>query len=498
MAIITEEAELEPQTNEQTEPTSPSKNPKTKPRAKPKEHTKETQTKRQTQSRSNPFEFWFYFTVSVSLITLLTAALSSLYSSTDPKSFFLSLPSPLRHHYSKGRTIKVQLEQNQKPVEVFALESGNKHASSEKVVMVHGLGLSSFSYRKVVDFLGTKGVHGVVFDLPGNGFSDKSMEVMEERGNGLFEKLLDVYGLIKEKGVFWAFDVMVETGEVPYAEIQSHFDKKKSVVRPIMLSNEKAGKVLGQVIETLGLAPVHLVLHDSSLGMVANWILKNSELVRSVTLVDTGSRPALPLFALQMPVVREVLLGLNFAYERLISLCCSKGIGGSDLEAHRVLLSGMDGRRAVVGTGMGLNTSFDVAEWSSLDGVKGLPMQIIWSNTWSKEWTEEGRKVAKALPQAKFLAHSGGRWPEEDAVDELAQEIVNFVSSLPKSVRQTEEEPIPEHIQKMLDEAKANEHHHHHHHGHGHAGHGHDHGHAHIHAPGYMDAYGLGGHGWGG
>ena len=63
------------------------------------------------------------------------------------------------------------------------------------------------------------------------------------------------------------------------------------------------------------------------------------------------------------------------------------------------------------------------------------------------------------------------------------------MSSLPKTVRQVEEEPIPEHIQKMFDEAKDTDHHHHHHHGH-------DHAHAHAHAAGFMDAYGLG-HTWG-
>ena len=84
-------------------------------------------------------------------------------------------------------------------------------------------------------------------------------------------------------------------------------------------------------------------------------------------------------------------------------------------------------------------------------------------------------------------------WSQENAADELAENIVKFVSSLPKSARRVEEEPIPEHVQKMLDEAKDS---HHHHHGHG--GHGnHDgHTHAHTHGAGYMDAYGLG-HGWG-
>ncbi|KAL5980951.1 hypothetical protein ACLOJK_028871 [Asimina triloba] len=83
----------------------------------------------------------------------------------------------------------------------------------------------------------------------------------------------------------------------------------------------------------------------------------------------------------------------------------------------------------------------------------------------------------------------------EDAPDEVAKKIADFVSSLPKSTRQIEEEPVPEHIQKMFDEANAG-HHHHHHHDHGHSGHAHYGGHEHAHAAGYMDAYGLG-HGWG-
>lgn len=81
---------------------------------------------------------------------------------------------------------------------------------------------------------------------------------------------------------------------------------------------------------------------------------------------------------------------------------------------------------------------------------------------------------------------------------EIAEKISQFVLLLPKTVRKVEQEPIPDHIQKMLDEAKANGHDHLHHDGHGH-GHGHDHhGEAHIHGANYMDAYGLGQgpHGW--
>ncbi|XWS57537.1 hypothetical protein CRYUN_Cryun09bG0183000 [Craigia yunnanensis] len=81
----------------------------------------------------------------------------------------------------------------------------------------------------------------------------------------------------------------------------------------------------------------------------------------------------------------------------------------------------------------------------------------------------------------------------EGIAGELAENVAQFVSSLPKTVRQVEEEPITEHVQKMFDEANDtdNHHHHHHAHAHGHVAHGHDH----AHAAGFMDAYGLG-HTW--
>lgn len=51
-------------------------------------------------------------------------------------------------------------------------------------------------------------------------------------------------------------------------------------------------------------------------------------------------------------------------------------------------------------------------------------------------------------------------------------------------MRKVEDEPLPEHIQKIFNEAQGGDHHHHHHHDHTHMG-------------GHMDPYGMG-HGWGG
>ncbi|KAK1582421.1 hypothetical protein Q3G72_014778 [Acer saccharum] len=406
---------------------------------------------------------------------------SSLFSKTPD-----NLPSSLRRHYSSGRIIKVQMSPNRSPIELFTFQNGVK--STENVLIVHGLGVSSFSFRGMVESLGSRGVRVIAVDLPGSGFSDRSTMEVAERSDGSLQRLRDVYGLIQEKGIFWAFDQIVETGQIPYEEIMKSRVLERKSVKSIELGSEELGRVLGQVIQTMNLAPVHLVLHDSALLMSANWVSENSGLVKSITLVDTGLKPALPSLVLGLPLIREFLLGSSLAYERLIRSCCVKKIGGFDFQASRVLLKGRDGSRSIAEMGRRLNYSFNIGEWGGSDAIKGLPIQVLWS----KEWSEEGRQAAEALSQAKFVEHSGGRWPQEDTADELAENIAEFVSSLPKSVRQTEEEHIPEHIQMMFDKEQTGDHHHdHHHQSHG----GHDHHHGHGNAD-YMDAYGLG-NAWG-
>ncbi|XP_042511973.1 protein AUXIN RESPONSE 4-like [Macadamia integrifolia] len=435
---------------------------------------------------ANAFVFWAYFTLAVSVVTIGFVFLSSL-TPQDDKPWFLSLPNDIRQYYSNGRTIKVQLNLNRPPIEVFAIEEGPRDA--EAVVLVHGFGCSSYSFRQLIRSLGSSGIHAVAFDLPGSGFSDKSTLEEDERWGGVvLGGLWDVYSVIKEKGLFWGFDQLIETGQIPYEELEIKVSTTRSI-KPLSLNSEQMGRVIGQVIETMGLSPVHLVLHDSAVGMGASWSLENSGSVSSLTLLDSATKSiALPLWVLEMPVLREFLLGSSSAFAGFLRLCCSRSIEKSVAEAHRVLLKRRDGRRAIVGVGKGLNYSFSLKEWASSEVVKGIPLQVLWSSNWSEAWSKEGRQVAETVPQAIFLSHSGGRWPQEDAADDIAGSIARFVFSLPKSVRQVKEEPMPD------DDAHETHHHHHSHGDHGHHHHHHHGGHDHAHA-GYMDAYGLG-HGW--
>ncbi|KAI7747314.1 hypothetical protein M8C21_021115 [Ambrosia artemisiifolia] len=433
----------------------------------------------------NPFTFWFYFTISVSIITLIFITISNLYTHQDPKTWFLTLPTNLRHHYSNGRTIKVQPTVNKDPIEVFSIQAGPKD-SLNKVLIIHGLGCSSYLFSKVVNFLGQNGVHAAAIDLPGSGFSDKFELVTEEKEIKGFGKVLEMYDEIKEKGIFWGFDQLVEQGYVNYDYPENEVRVSKvTSLKAIELGPDEMGRVLGQVIDALGLGQVDLVLHDSAFNLGANWVAKNLGLVRSVTLVDSvADGSVFPLWVLKVPVVREVVSGFGFVFDNVVRGCCSRRDGVVDSESHRVLLKGRGGVKAVVEMGKRMNSSFDVGEWSKLDGVKNLPMQVIWSSGSSDEWVEKGRKLAEVLPQAAFVTHSGGCWPQDDTADELAESIREFVSRLPQPIKASKKkEPVPDHIREMLDEATANVHHH----GFG----GHDRSHGHGKEVGYPSGYGL-------
>ncbi|MFS7986638.1 putative alpha/beta hydrolase-1 [Helianthus anomalus] len=439
------------------------------------------------KSTPNPFTFWFYFTISVSIITLIFVTISNLYTQQDPKTWFLTLPTNLRQHYSSGRTIKVQPTVHSGSIEVFSIQDGPLDSSS-KVLFVHGLGCSSYVFSKIVKSLGKNGVHAVAIDLPGSGFSDKFELVTEEKEVSGFGRVLEMYNEIKEKGIFWGFDQLVEQGYVnyDYAENEVRMSKVTSL-KAIELGPDEMGRVLGQVIDAMGLGPVDLVLHDSAFNLGANWVAKNLGVVRSVTLVDSASdQSAFPLWVLKVPVVRGVVSGLGFVFDKVVRSCCSKTGGVLDSESHRLLLKSADGVKSVLEMGKKMNSSFDAGEWGKLDGVKNLPMQVIWSSGLSNEWIEKGRQLAEVLPHATFVTHSGGCWPQDDTADELAESIRKFVSSLPKPIKDSKKkEPVPDHIRELLDEVTANVHHH------GFGGHDHSHSHGHGKEAGYPSGYGL-------
>lgn len=78
---------------------------------------------------------------------------------------------------------------------------------------------------------------------------------------------------------------------------------------------------------------------------------------------------------------------------------------------------------------------------------------VLWSGSFSDKWINEGKKVTAALPDTRFVYHYGGRWPQVDAYEEISNVIAEFVTSLPKSVENENEEHRSHSIDHSFDEA---------------------------------------------
>lgn len=112
-------------------------------------------------------------------------------------------------------------------VRSFVREQGD----GEPVVLMHGVPVSSFLYRKVLPLLAERGLRGVAFDLPGLGLAEKP---------GAFDYT-------------W-------TG---------------------------LGRWTGEAVDRLDIERCHLVLHDIGGPIGLEWALHNRDRVRTLTVLDT-------------------------------------------------------------------------------------------------------------------------------------------------------------------------------------------------------------------
>ncbi|XP_062197055.1 protein AUXIN RESPONSE 4-like [Phragmites australis] len=360
-------------------------------------------------SLASALPFWFYLAAAVSLLALV---LPHLLPASSPA----SLPPLLRRHLAAGRVLKLDPSPG-----LFALTSRPAGGSPAHCVLIlPGLAAGSFSFRRVIPALSSRGILAAALDLPGQGLSPAPPPAAAPARASALREIID-------RGVFHAFEHLVQTGEVPYQEpAAAGAPPAASPYAPT-----EAAAAVARAVEAFGVAPVHLVLHDSALAAGVAFASANPGAVRSVTLVDaTASLPAFPAAVFDVPVLGRLVLQLPALFRGLVRLCCARAMGAEEAEAHRAAMRGEGRTQGVVEAWKAMNQSLELGEWRlSSEEVRRLPMMVLWSGTWSDKWIDEGKKVAAALPDAKFVYHSGGRWPQEDAYEEISELIAEFVTS---------------------------------------------------------------------
>jgi pimeloyl-ACP methyl ester carboxylesterase len=212
---------------------------------------------------------------------------------------------------------------------IFVREEG----TGEPVLLLHGVPSSSFLYRKMLPELAGHGLRAISFDFPGVGLSDKPRNID-----------YDWHGLSK-----W----------------------------------------VGHVVDALALPPVHLVLHDISGPIGAEWAIQNPMKVRSITVTNTlmdvaHFTPPFPMWTFRVPVLRHAVFSTMHA-RVMLPLFRRSGVLNPDavdeevVESYIYLLKSNGGHHSF----LAIMEGFDLSERHRDYLREGLlaidkPMQLIW------------------------------------------------------------------------------------------------------------------------
>jgi haloalkane dehalogenase len=276
----------------------------------------------------------------------------------------------IEQHRSAGREFEAG------GVRGFVREQGE----GEPVVLMHGIPVSSFLYRKVLPLLAERGLRGVAFDLPGLGLAEKP----------------------------------------------SAFDYSWSGL----------GRWTGEAINGLGIDRCHLVLHDIGGPIALEWALRNRDRVSTLTVLDTLIDVAhfrrVWTMDLAAPPVIGSLWVATIRPPVARWLFYMQGIGdrsatpAHEVDAHIALLHHDDGgtsfRKIVRG--------FELTEEKErfyIDGLReaGWPATILWANR-DPALGEDRRRVFEDVLGVEANVISAKHFLQEDQAPAVAQAIAGL------------------------------------------------------------------------
>lgn len=255
----------------------------------------------------------------------------------------------------------------------FVRESGE----GEPVVLMHGIPVSSFVWRRVLPLLADRGLRGVAFDLPGLGLAEK----------------------------------------------RADFDYAFSGL----------GRWTGSAVDALGIERCHLVIHDVGGPVGLEWALRNRDRVLSLTALDTvldvdGFRRTWTMALAAPPVIGPLWVAATrpplarwLFYAQGIAE--RSAVPAAEVDAHLALLHGDGGGRTFRRIVRGFERTAEKQRFY-LEGLReaGWPASILWGaddpalRAPRREAIERALGIeARLVPAKHFL--------QEDRAPEVAEAI---------------------------------------------------------------------------
>lgn len=259
----------------------------------------------------------------------------------------------------------------------FALEQGD----GEPVVLLHGVPVSSFLYRKVVPELAGRGLRGVAFDFPGLGL----------------------------------------------AERPAGFDYSWSGL----------ARWTGEAIDALGIGRCHLVVHDIGGPIGFEWAIRNPERVISLTalntLVDAASfhRPW-PMHPFSIRGLGELWLRsmMRLPFRQiyyLVGIDDRSAVPAAEVDAHHALLKREDRGRAFLKIMRGFELS-EAKQRFFFDGLaeRPYPAQVVWGEKDTMLGEKRRREVQRALGLDEATLLPAKHFLQEDQAPAVAEAIASL------------------------------------------------------------------------
>jgi haloalkane dehalogenase len=279
----------------------------------------------------------------------------------------------IERHRSAGREFEAG------GVRSFVREEGE----GEPVVLMHGVPVSSFLYRKVLPQLAERGLRGVAFDLPGMGLAEKPRE-FNYSWSGL-------------------------------------------------------GRWMTTAVEALEIDRCHLVLHDIGGPVALEWALRNRDRVRSLTVLDTlidvGRFRRVWTMNLAAPPVIGPLWVATVRPPAARWLFYMQGIGdrsstpATEVDAHFALLHRDGGGRSFRKVIRG----FELTEEKERFYTEGLrevewPATILWADR-DPALGEDRRRVFEEVLGIEARVISAKHFLQEDQAPAVADAIAGVAGS---------------------------------------------------------------------
>ncbi len=263
-------------------------------------------------------------------------------------------------------------------VESFVLEVGK----GDPVVLMHGVPVSSYLYRRLAPELAGRGLRGVAFDLPGLGLAQRP-ERFDYTWSGL-------------------------------------------------------GRWAGAAIDALGIERCHLVVHDIGGPVGLEWAVRNPGRVLSLTaldtLVDVASfhRPW-PMHPFSIRGIGELWLrGPKPVFHQiyyLTGIADRSAVPRAEVAAHFEMLRSVDGGRAFLKIMRGFELS-EEKERFYFEGLRGraYPAQVIWGS--EDRMLGESRRLAamRALEVGEATILPARHFLQEDQPVAIAEAIAGLVA----------------------------------------------------------------------